>query len=63
MPPRSATERLQTVGQVVAVVLLLVYLGVLLHKGARDLTVLADAHPQDFWRALGRHLLRILGGG
>jgi hypothetical protein len=55
---------MKTAGQILAVTLLVAYAALLLHKGAIDLTALAQAHPgADFWPALGRHLLRVLGGG
>jgi hypothetical protein len=63
MSRRSAADHLRTLGQVFAVVLLLAFFGLLLHKGSKDLAALLEAHPGDFWSALGRHILRILGGG
>ena len=64
MSRKSSRDRLETIGQVLAFVALLAYFGLLLHKGVKDMAALAEAHPgSDFWPALGRHVLRILGGG
>ncbi len=64
MRRRPIVDHVKTAGQVVAVVLLVAYVVLLLHKGSVDISSLAKAHPGDeFWLALGRHVLRILGGG
>ena len=49
--------------QVLAFVGLLAYFLLLAHKAFVDIGALLASHPGDFWVALGRHLLRNLGGG
>ncbi|MCF8179226.1 MAG: hypothetical protein K9J74_12015 [Sulfuritalea sp.] len=64
MSKSAISEYLKTAGQVFAVVALLAYVVLLLHKGFIDIAVIEAAHPgSEFWLALGRHLLRVLGGG
>jgi hypothetical protein len=64
MKRQGPRNRRYTVAQVLAVTLLIAYIALLAHKGSKDLSALAAAHPgSDFWPALGRHILRILGGG
>jgi hypothetical protein len=64
MPSKRFVESLKTAGQVFAVLLLVAYGALLLHKGSIDLAAIVQAHPgPDFWPALGRHLMRVLGGG
>ena len=64
MRRRSIADHFKTAGQVVAVILLVAYLVLLLHKGSIDFSALATAHPgAEFWPAVGRHLIRMLGGG
>jgi len=60
----AKTEFLKTAGQVLAVTALFAYFILLLHKGWIDIAALSAAHPgSEFWPALGRHVLRVLGGG
>ena len=59
-PPPS---RARTAGRIFAAACLAAYFALLAHKGYLDVTAVAQQHPDDFWRALGRHLLRNLGGG
>jgi hypothetical protein len=64
MKTQGLRSRLYTVAQVCAAILLIAYVAMLAHKGTKDISALAAAHPgSEFWRALGRHILRILGGG
>ena len=64
MRPIPLAEALGRAAQVAAVVALVAYFALLLHKGALDIGALREAHSgSEFWRALGRHILRILGGG
>ncbi len=62
--PPPAGERAKSAGQVVAIVAFVAYLVLLLQKGSVDIAAIQAANPDgEFWRALGRHLLRVLGGG
>lgn len=64
MQPRKGASLLKTAGQVVAIILLTAYGALLLHKGVVDISAIARAYPgADFLPALGRHVMRILGGG
>ena len=59
-PPPSPVK---IAGRVVAVSCLAAYFVLLAHKAWLDVTAVAEQYPDDFWKALGRHLLRNLGGG
>lgn len=62
--PRTTADRFKTAMQVVAVLCIVAYFVVLAHKGSADIMMLASRYEgSEFWRALGRHLLRNLGGG
>jgi hypothetical protein len=63
MPKRSLSDLLKTAAQVLAVFCIVAYFALLGHKAFVDISALAKAYPGDFWAALGRHLLRNLGGG
>ena len=57
-------ERFKTVMQWLAIALLALIIGIILHKGYADISLLADQHSGgDFWRALARHLFKNLSGG
>jgi hypothetical protein len=57
-------SRARVMSQVVAVIALGAYFALLLHKGFIDMAALIAAYPgSEFWPALGRHVVRILGGG
>ena len=59
-----AEERFKTVMQWLAIALLALIIGIILHKGYVDVSRLADQHSGgDFWRALARHLFKNLSGG
>lgn len=61
---RNKKGRLKSAGQVVAIALLIAYAALLIYKGSTDLQALSAAYPgSEFWPALGRHFLRVLGGG
>lgn len=50
--------------QVFAILCLIAYFVLLAYKGTADFSALAQMYPGDeFWPALGRHLIRNLGGG
>jgi len=54
----------KTAMQVLAVLCLVVIFSMVLHKAFHDISRLAQLHSGgDFWVALGRQLLRNLGGG
>lgn len=60
----ATAEALKSAGQVLAVIAGVAYVLLLLHKASVDVAIVKAAHPQSgFWQALGRHLLRVLGGG
>lgn len=62
--PSRAKEHVKTVLQWLAIALLALIIGVILHKGYVDVVRLAEAHSgADFWRALARHVFRNLSGG
>jgi len=64
MPTRSRVELFKTVMQVFAILCLVAFFAVVLHKATVDVSALANQHPgSDFWPALGRYLLRNLGAG
>ena len=64
MPSRNPGEVFKTVMQVLAILLLAAIIAVILHKAFVDLSALSQRYPgSDFWPALGRYLLRNLGGG
>ncbi len=62
--PSRAEALFKTVLQWLAIALLALILGVILHKGYVDVSRLAEAHSgADFWRALARHIFKNLSGG
>ena len=64
MSERSFSESLTTAMQVVAALCLAGIVGVILHKASGDIRTLAEQYSgSEFWVALGRYLLRNLGGG
>ena len=54
---------LSRAGQALALACLVAYGLLLADKAFSDVGALLAAHPDNFWVALGRHLLRNLGGG
>jgi hypothetical protein len=63
MSPR-AEAHFKTVMQWVAIALLALILGIILHKAYVDVSRLAGEHSgADFWRALARHIFKNLSGG
>ena len=58
-----AEERFKTIAQVIAILLLAGIVGMVLHKGYADVSLLAKDHTGDFWSALARHVFRNLAGG
>lgn len=57
-------EIARTVAQGVAIVLLALIVGTILHKGYVDISRLAGLYEGgDFWRALGRYFFKNLAGG
>lgn len=64
MSTRTPAGILKTAMQVIAILCLVAYFALLLHKGNVDISALAAQYPGgEFWAALGRHLIRSLGGG
>lgn len=64
MRDRTPADLFKTAMQVVALLCLAAYFGLLVHKASVDLRALAEQYPgREFWPALGRHFLRSLGGG
>ncbi|MFN4359515.1 MAG: hypothetical protein ACK4F4_02195 [Hylemonella sp.] len=62
--PSRAEEHVKTVLQWLAIALLALIIGIILHKGYVDIASLAEAHSgADFWRALARHFFKNLSGG
>ncbi len=62
--PSRAEALFKTVLQWLAIALLALILGVILHKGYVDVARLAEAHSgADFWRALARQVFKNLSGG
>ena len=60
----QAEERFKTVMQWLAIALLALIIGIILHKGYVDVSQLAEQHTGgDFWRALARHFFKNLSGG
>ncbi len=60
---KRSEELFKTALQGVAILGLLLIVGVILHKGYVDISVLArEHHGGDFWRALARYVLRNMGG-
>lgn len=58
-----AEEVFKTVMQWVAIALLALICGIILHKGYVDFSALAQQHSgEGFWRALARYFLRNLAG-
>lgn len=56
-------EKLKTLAQVLAILMLAGMVFMVLHKGHADMSALAREHPGDgFWRALARYVLRNLAG-
>jgi hypothetical protein len=60
---RGLADLARTALQALAAFCLVAYFALLGHKGFVDIAALATNYPADFWAALGRHLLRNLGGG
>jgi len=61
---RNLADRGKTAMQVFAILCLVAYFALLAYKGTVDFSALAQKYPGDeFWPALGRHLIRNLGGG
>lgn len=61
---KICADRIRTAMQVCAILCLVAYFGLLAYKGRVDISTLAEQYPgSDFWPALGRHLIRNLGGG
>ena len=53
----------KTAMQILAILCLAAFFGLLVHKATGDISTLAKQYPETgFWAALGRHLLRNLGG-
>jgi hypothetical protein len=64
MQKRNFTELIKTALQILALLCLAAYFGLLFHKAFLDISSLAKQYlGSDFWPALGRHFLRNLGGG
>ena len=64
MPQGNLADLGKTAMQVFAVLCLVAYFVLLAYKGSIDFSALAQKYPGDeFWPALGRHLIRNLGGG
>lgn len=64
MPKRKLSDLGKTAMQVFAVLCLIAYFVLLAYKGNADFSALAEQYQgKDFWLALGRHLIRNLGGG
>jgi len=64
MSSRNRSELLKSVMQVLAILCLIAFFAVVAHKAIVDLSALAQRYPgSEFWPALGRYLLRNLGGG
>lgn len=62
--PSRAEEHFKTVLQWLAIALLALIIGIILHKSYVDIARLVEAHSgADFWRALARHLFKNLSGG
>lgn len=62
--PSRAEDHFKTALQWLAIVLLALIVGLILHKGYVDVARLADGHSgADFWRALARHFFKNLSGG
>ena len=61
---RTAADLFQTAMQLLAGLCLLGYFALLAHKASADIMALAGQYSgREFWIALGRHLIRNLGGG
>jgi len=57
-------DLIKTAMQVFAILCLVAYFAILAYKGSVDISALAKQYPgSEFWAALGRHLIRNLGGG
>ena len=63
MRASNLCELLGKAAQALALLCLVAYFALLAHKAFLDIGALLAAHPHQFWVALGRHLLRNLGGG
>jgi hypothetical protein len=64
VPRKIPADVVKTAFQVFAVLCLVAFFAMLFHKAALDISTLVRQFPgSEFWTALGRHLLRNLGGG
>jgi hypothetical protein len=64
MTPSRPASIYAAILQALAILLLVLMLSVILHKGFADVSALAQKHSGlEFWRALGRYLLANLGAG
>jgi len=64
MSRRNCVELLKSVMQFLAILCLIAFFAMVVHKATVDVSALAQRYPgSEFWPALGRHLLRNLGGG
>jgi hypothetical protein len=58
-----AGERMRTVGQVIAILMLAGIVGMVLHKGYADFSALARQNPgESFWPAFVRYVFSNLAG-
>ncbi|HEX9183341.1 MAG TPA: hypothetical protein VF876_08790 [Burkholderiales bacterium] len=63
-PGRRAGDGLRTVPQALAILCLAFMAGTIAHKGASDITALAERHAgAAFWPALARYLIGNIAGG
>lgn len=61
--PRHPDDFSKTMLQIVAILLLIGLVAMVLHKGFADVSVVWQQHSgAEFWKALGRYLLRNLAG-
>ena len=59
---KRGDERLKAALQVPAILCIAVLIGMVIHKAVLDVATLAYQHSgHDFWRELGRYVLRNLG--
>lgn len=64
MRQKTPIDLFQTAMQIVAMLCIAAYFVLLAHKAFVDVSALAIQYPgEGFWPALGRHLIRNLGGG
>ncbi len=61
--PRHSDDLSKTLLQIVAILVLVGLVAMVLHKAFADVSVVWQQHSgADFWKALGRYLLRNLAG-